>query len=263
MGRFDGILICSDWDGTLFTNGTVPEESSNAIRYFQENGGLFTVCSGRAPEFLNNYSHLVRPNTYALCYNGALICDLDSGEVIRSSFATEEIFDVMNVVLSCGATFKTVNVSIDRDGKRDLLHYSAEEFLRDIEKIKKFNIYKMTVNAECEENALKIASVVNELGFSDYVAVRSFYSYPEILRKSNMKGAAATFLKEFVGARLLVGVGDYENDFDLIEKADIGYAVGNAIDALKERADRVTARVDECAIARIIDELEREFADTQ
>ena len=47
-----------------------------------------------------------------------------------------------------------------------------------------------------------------------------------------------------------------------IEKADIGYAVGNAIDALKAKADRVTARVDECAIARIIDELEREFTNS-
>ena len=38
MGKFDGILICSDWDGTLFTGECVPEDSVRAIKYFQDNG---------------------------------------------------------------------------------------------------------------------------------------------------------------------------------------------------------------------------------
>ena len=81
MGKFDGILICSDWDGTLFCGGEVPRGSVEAIKYFQSEGGIFTICSGRQPSFLREYGHFVTPNTYALCYNGALICDLESGEI--------------------------------------------------------------------------------------------------------------------------------------------------------------------------------------
>ena len=51
MGGYDGILIMSDWDGTLSTGGTVTEENCRAIRDFQAEGGRFTMCSGR------NYSH--------------------------------------------------------------------------------------------------------------------------------------------------------------------------------------------------------------
>ena len=47
-------------------------------------------------------------------------------------------------------------------------------------------------------------------------------------------------------------------DADLIQAADIGYAVDNAPDWLKAVADRVTVDCSEGAIAAIIEELERE-----
>ena len=46
MGKFSGILICSDFDGTLAVGGHVVEKNIDAIRYFQENGGLFSVITG-------------------------------------------------------------------------------------------------------------------------------------------------------------------------------------------------------------------------
>ena len=52
-----------------------------------------------------------------------------------------------------------------------------------------------------------------------------------------------------------IGVGDYENDLSLVRDADIGYAVGNAIDEVKAVASRVTVPNTQHAIARIIAEL--------
>jgi hydroxymethylpyrimidine pyrophosphatase-like HAD family hydrolase len=42
----------------------------------------------------------------------------------------------------------------------------------------------------------------------------------------------------------------------MIEYADIGYAVGNAIAPVKAAADRITVPYNENAIAKIISELE-------
>ena len=51
MGRFDGILLCSDYDGTLAgPDGKVSPENAQAIRYFTENGGLFTQATSRSPD---------------------------------------------------------------------------------------------------------------------------------------------------------------------------------------------------------------------
>ena len=67
-------------------------------------------------------------------------------------------------------------------------------------------------------------------------------------------------LKAHLGerAKLTVGVGNYENDIDLIRAADIGYAVGDAIPSVKAVSDRITVDCADHAIAQIIAELEWE-----
>ena len=46
MGKFDGILICTDLDGTLLKNDkSVSEENLRAIEYFKREGGRFTFVT--------------------------------------------------------------------------------------------------------------------------------------------------------------------------------------------------------------------------
>ena len=48
MKKYDGWLIVSDMDATLLDeNKQISAENKQAIDYFIENGGLFTVASGR------------------------------------------------------------------------------------------------------------------------------------------------------------------------------------------------------------------------
>ena len=256
MGKFDGILICSDWDGTLFTEGIIPERSAEAIRYFQREGGLFTVCSGRNPEFLAERAHLLKPNTYALCYNGALICNIETGEVLRRNFVGGEAFDAINTVMRSGINVTRVNIFKDNE----ILHVPADEYIAREAELRHINAYKLTINLEDDKSGERAREIMNASGLSEHRAVRSFYPYCEILRRDSMKGPSAQLLKKITGARVLVGLGDFENDLDLIECADIGYAVENAIDSLKNVADRVTKSVDECAVAHVIEDLEHEFA---
>ena len=80
----------------------------------------------------------------------------------------------------------------------------------------------------------------------------------EFINRESDKGGAVRFLKERTGADLLVTVGDYENDIPMLEEADIGYAVANAIDEVKAAADRVTEwKNSEGAVAEIIGEIEK------
>ena len=46
MGKFDGVLFFSDYDDTLYNSQlAVSPENRAAIRYFQENGGRFSVAT--------------------------------------------------------------------------------------------------------------------------------------------------------------------------------------------------------------------------
>ena len=84
MGKFDGVLLCSDIDGTLLTKEGFPEENVKAIKYFQENGGRFTLCTGRLFDFLDKYSHAVIPNAPFIAMNGTMIVDRSTGETLYS-----------------------------------------------------------------------------------------------------------------------------------------------------------------------------------
>ena len=57
MGKFDGILICSDIDGTILENstfGSIFEKNAEAVKYFTDNGGRFTFITGRYKFFLRD-----------------------------------------------------------------------------------------------------------------------------------------------------------------------------------------------------------------
>ena len=89
----------------------------------------------------------------------------------------------------------------------------------------------------------------------NHCIVRSYEDYSEVLEPESTKAPNTRALARLVGADTLVCVGDYENDIEMIKEADIGYAVGNAIDEVKAIADRITVSVNDAAIARIIEEL--------
>ena len=49
MGKFDGVLLVSDYDDTLYNHKLeVSEENRAAIESFIAQGGTFTVATGRA-----------------------------------------------------------------------------------------------------------------------------------------------------------------------------------------------------------------------
>ena len=64
MGKFDGVLLASDFDNTLvytedaLQNGEavppLPERNRQALEYFMAEGGFFAIATGRAlAAFLN------------------------------------------------------------------------------------------------------------------------------------------------------------------------------------------------------------------
>ena len=63
-------------------------------------------------------------------------------------------------------------------------------------------------------------------------------------------------LAKATGSTKLYAIGDYENDIDMIEEADFGFAVGNAIEAVKAKADKVLCPAWEGAISEAIKEIE-------
>ena len=85
MALFDDVLLTVDFDHTLTAlDATIPVRNLEAIRYFMENGGAFTVNTGRSiPMSLHNILGIVPHNAPLLLYNGSAAYDEETGELTR------------------------------------------------------------------------------------------------------------------------------------------------------------------------------------
>ena len=71
MKKFEGILICTDLDGTLLRGDkSISRENKEAIEYFKAEGGKFTFVTGRMPYFSQKAREMVKPNAPIGCGNG-------------------------------------------------------------------------------------------------------------------------------------------------------------------------------------------------
>ena len=71
MGIFSDVLLTVDYDRTLTApDSSIPERNLEAIRYFMENGGAFTVNTGRSVPMTRAFRDIVPVNAPLLLYNG-------------------------------------------------------------------------------------------------------------------------------------------------------------------------------------------------
>ncbi|MBQ8212398.1 MAG: HAD-IIB family hydrolase [Clostridia bacterium] len=254
MGKFDGVLLMTDLDGTLFYKGDVSRENCEAIRYFQSEGGLFSVASGRAPDWLPRWRERFVPNTWSATYNGAILCDAEGKNFIFEHVSASDIVSVgMDVLRACP---DAEQIYFCGDGTESYIVKQGET--PDPARIPN-KIYKclLRVPSACSD---AYTETVRQMLEPRYLVMRSWINGIEFQERGTGKGDALLRLKSLLGDRatVAVGVGNYENDLDLIRAADIGYAVGDAIQAVKAVADRITVDCADHAIAQIIAELEQE-----
>lgn len=257
---FDGYLICSDCDGTLTDKeGRLSEENAKAIRYFQQRGGRFTLATGRFVNHLEQFKDSLQVNAPVVALNGTMLYDLEHGrEYFHWRIPREDCMDVFQYlqdnrtdVDECWINCGLENGYAFRPGKDNLEEFAAttpEEW------------YKIVFVQKEEVTPLLQADL--RKAFGDRFRFES--SWPnglEMQRIDSGKGLAIKTLKEFYEGAIhtVICAGDAENDLTMMEAADISYAVSNAIDAVKEAADRVTVSNDEHAMAHIIKELEAEI----
>ena len=261
MGKFDGWLICSDFDGTMYVNRQVSPENCAAIAYFQREGGYFTYSSGRYPTMLDDLGLGVSANAPMITMNGALIVSVPDADGVRHELYRGGIDrdDALGYALTLYDRFDAVSRMVIYYGDKSFEYAKKNEPVDRAAVMASLpeRLVKIMIYVSAEEAEEKFALLQREAG-DRYAITRSWLRGLEINAPCDTKGAAALRVKEMVGAKHLVCVGDYDNDLDMIRAADIGYAVGNAVDSLKAAADRVTVPAAEHALAAIIADIEKE-----
>lgn len=253
-GKFDGWLICSDIDGTLTDNkGIISPENIEAIRYFQSEGGMFTVATGRYSDFVRKFAPDFVPNTYIVGLNGAVITD-PTGENERwfADMPKETLKDIGYLFESCpqlGHLYLNLQnecIEYTPDNASDARNAGVSEDNK---------LYKLVFTSH-EIITDETRRIFDKYAKGRYLCEQSWQFGIELYALGAGKRNAVAELKRLTGAEHLICVGDWENDIGMLEIADIGFAVANARDDVKRAADIVTVSNNESAIAKVIKKIQ-------
>ncbi len=276
--RFQNILIVTDLDGTFFgKSGAVLERNTEAIRRFEEQGGHFTVATGRnnlnIRQKWQDVAHYV--NAPVISCNGGMLCDIRNGEVIaRRLMDREEFMQLVRFAeqnypdlggrISVEQGFLTSGEMIERCPRleREMSAIPAESLfiLPSSEWLSIPDWYKAVFRGS-EERVDSFRSDAERQWQGKFEISKSGASFLEFQSAGTTKAAMLPCLREWTekevgGEVTLYACGDYENDIQMLLSADVAVCPENALDKVKEIADLCLCHHTEGLIAHLIEYLE-------
>ncbi len=252
MALFSDVLLTVDYDRTLTApDSTIPQRNLEAIRYFVENGGAFTVNTGRSVPMAQAFMDQVPVSAPLLIYNGSAAYDVAAGELL---FCHKIDLDPWETINRCRELFPEMTVEIQ--GIK--AHYRFEEnpawdafcdhngcaraFAQpgdDLGPFLKFSVYgelrDVTVADlfEClpgeRERMDQVEQMLRAL-FGDKCEVfRAASRIIDVHAKGVSKARSARELQEKLGRKILVCVGDAENDLSMLRDADYAFCPADGV----------------------------------
>jgi hydroxymethylpyrimidine pyrophosphatase-like HAD family hydrolase len=199
---------------------------------------------------------------YMVVSNGTALYSIKENKAIESVTMDESFKDVALYLCQNEPELSFLRVT---DNDFIFRFYRTGGDMEEVLASAKFPVYKAIIestNTAMVKRCFDMASAK----FGDRFSVEmSGMATLEICPKGSSKGKMAKKLIDVLECergekfRKVICVGDNQNDIDLVKLGDVGYAVGNAIDALKEVADRVTVASSEGAIEYIVRDIENEL----
>lgn len=256
---FSDVLLTVDYDRTLTApDSTIPQRNLEAIRWFIENGGAFTVNTGRSLPMAQVFKDIVPTNAPLLLYNGAAAYDVKQEKL---TFMHEIKLDLWKTIGELIELFPDLTVEVQAlDKHYDFLpnpgwdafsanncDYATAKWGQDLGPFLKFSLYgeirDMTVDhlfhgSEEEIRRMDEAEALLKQLYGEHVAV--FRAGPRIIdvqTKGVSKCRAARELQQQLGRKILVCAGDAENDVVMLDGADFAFVPADAL--LKDRYENV------------------------
>ena len=271
MGLFSDVLLTVDYDRTLTApDSTIPARNLEAIRWFMENGGAFTVNTGRSLPMAQVFKDIVPTSAPLLLYTGGAAYDVAQDALV---FAHEIKLDMWKTVYELLDLFPDLTVEVQAlDKHYDFVPnpawdnfsagncaYATAEPGQDLGPFLKFSLYGELRGTSVDQlfhgtpeeirRMDEAEKLLNEV-YGDHVAV--FRAGPRIIdvqAKGVSKCRAARELQQQLGRKILVCAGDAENDVVMLDGADFAFVPADAI--LKDRYENVCKCADG-AVADVI-----------
>lgn len=253
-------VYITDLDGTLLNNNAeLSDYTRRVLNAAYEDGIQVTFATARTPATVAKIMQGVNFRLPAVLLNGAVIYDTESGAFVKkSAIDRESVYKVTELMKKYGISGFAHVVEDERmytyyDQLRTPQMRASYE-----ERRSKFNKPYRQIPDMCglcgkevvyfsfldtSETLAPFKEDIERIAGIDAVYYSDVYSndlqYLELMAAGVSKRAGVEFLRKFATAERVVAFGDNLNDLPMFAAADVCYAVENASEEVKRRADCV------------------------
>lgn len=264
MGIYDGIYLFADMDGTLLNDEkTIPEANMRALEKFTNEGGKFGMATGRSPHNLSLIANILPLTAPSILDNGGALYDIRNREYIEVSYIPrEKSLELVNRMMQIDPV---ASVQVYTCSERYQVNFNPQRI--DDPLVALEGIYEPLCRAEdITEEWIKVVlclpeeqlnAVIDELDMDsirkDYSTVYSGKIYFEFLFPGTTKGKGIDAIREKdKNIKKILAIGDFYNDLEMLQKADVSAAPANAEQDIKEIVDYVVCDNNQGAVANFL-----------
>jgi Cof subfamily protein (haloacid dehalogenase superfamily) len=268
------VLYISDLDGTLLTsNRELSNYSKDTLNRLIDSGVHFSVATARSSATALKILEDLNIKVPVILMNGVVIYDITHGRYLKlETIPTETAKAIINI-------FKNHDISgfmYTISNKEQITYYEnlCTKSLKDFhdERVSKYGkAFEKVANfldKADDSNIIyfsfmdlyeRLYLMYNELSKHqeiEAVMYRDVYNeniwFMEIHSKNASKYNAVKYLREQLGYEKIIGFGDNLNDLPLLRACDEFYAVSNAVEELKKKANGIIDDNNSDGVAKFI-----------
>ena len=255
MGKFNGVLIASDFDNTLvFTESALkglepmPEllpENREAIEYFMAEGGIFSIATGRALPSFESVRQGLPMNGPTILFNGAAIYDFQKNEYLYTAFLPDTVRPHITQVLDA---WPEAAVELYHDDNAIFAVHANELTEAHLHLTHEATTMLDSVDQAPSPISKALFEIVPEKldALHRYVSAQPWAAQYEIVPSSafllelTAKGACKGDMVRHMARMLHIApqdlycVGDHANDIGMLRASAIPFAPENAIESVRQ-----------------------------
>lgn len=271
MKKFQNILIASDVDGTiLWDYNYIHPDNFKKLRYFCDNGGHFALSTGRSHKDIFIVAHPLEQyiNMPCILCNGTYLYDHISNQILNPFFLdplplieafqfVKERYPEVGMRATAPKGFlcpKEDDIAIKFLEKSGLAHLTQRLPIKEFENEK---LFKSVFTSADTQKLLLLQEELREKYGAFYDIMLSGKTILEILPKGISKKTQFPYLKTIYPGTELWCIGDFHNDLEMLEGADVAVCPENAVDEIKAICELQVCHCKDGALADMIDRIEQ------
>ncbi|CDL83123.1 pyridoxal phosphatase [Xenorhabdus szentirmaii] len=262
-------VIALDLDGTLLDpQKHILPESLSALHEARQSGIKILIVTGRHHVAIHPFYQALQLDTPAICCNGTYSYDFRAKKVLASdplppleasqALTYMQDAEIQHLMYVDEAILYEHPHTVTRTlAWSDSLPVHQRPNLQQIRNFEEaiHNVNFIWKFATSSPNLVKLRKLSEQI--EENVGLEcewSWFDQVDITKKGNSKGMRLQQWVESQGMSMkdVIAFGDNHNDLSMLETAGLGVAMGNGVDAVKERADIVIQDNTQPGIAEII-----------